>query len=477
MHRLGLAFALCLCSAGCSDQSSAPNTDGGPHDLAGRGGGDGGTNGSCAPLGSACTNDASCCSGATCDTASKTCAYLGLCRPTGASCNVATDCCTLTCTAGACGAACKQLSAACAASADCCSGNCAAGACAPVVAGGCTTLGNACTSPAGCCSGNCQGGACAPSGGPCLAQGDTCYRASDCCTNVCNQPNGANSAGTCGSIQTMGSGGCTLDGEPCNGCSGCCSRTCVPTSTGGRICQPASGCKLEGDLCVKDTDCCGGGATGLPGANSVTCIPIAGTTFGACHNATGNQPEGDVCGFMGASICGQNAREDCAGCMSPKYQCCKLDSGGVPRCFGGSTMNCPKGYDGTANCCIAAMQICAFSAECCNGAPCVADMNGVLRCGSACSMAGGPCRADGDCCAGLVCNVPTGATQGTCGVPQMPPAPDGGAGDGGPNLCSQVGQACSTVQPCCTGLVCTPPAGTGACAPGEAGCTCYGTIG
>jgi len=89
-----------------------------------------------------------------------------------------------------------------------------------------------------------------------------------------------------------------------------------------------------------------------------------------------------------------------------------------------------------------------------------------------------------------VCNVPNGAGQGTCGPPPPPPPPpdggvtgDGGSDggvtrpDGGAGFCSQVGQGCGANQACCSGLVCTPPTGTGACGPSQTGCTCYGTIG
>jgi hypothetical protein len=241
-----------------------------------------------------------------------------------------------------------------------------------------------------------------------------------------------------------------------------------------------------GDICYKDGDCCGAKGSGLPGDGLVTCQMVAGTnppvgfcTMPTASGGTGNScdPEGDVCGIKPTQACGGNAREDCCGCIEPKFNCCKLDKEGVPRCFGGSSAQCPTGYTGKAPCCIAAGQQCTFSSECCNGAPCLPDQAGVLRCGNACSGEGATCTATSDCCAGLSCNVASGMTQGTCGqVPTPPPPPaDGGTPvpDGG--ACSLTGQSCSSTQPCCSGYTCSAPTGA-ACAAGETDCSCFGII-
>jgi len=261
-----------------------------------------------------------------------------------------------------------------------------------------------------------------------------------------------------------------MDGEPCPGCSACCSRVCAGTASKASVCQLAGGCRIQGDTCYKDADCCGATGSMLPGDGLVKCQMVAGTNppVGFCTMPSGGgvcDPEGDVCGIMPAQACGTNAREDCCDCMPPKYNCCKLDKAGVPRCFGGSTSTCPNGYDGTPNCCIAAGQQCTFSSECCNGAPCVPDSTGVLRCGTACSNPSGVCTADADCCAGLKCNVPAGQTSGTCGTP---PATDMG------QACSYVGQSCSATQPCCSGTCSTA---TGAvCSANDTNCSCFGLI-
>jgi hypothetical protein len=285
-------------------------------------------------------------------------------------------------------------------------------------------------------------------------------------------------------------GNCAMDGEVCPGCSSCCSRVCAVTGSGASVCQLAGGCRIQGDTCKQDADCCGALGSGLPGAGTVHCEMVAGTTppIGFCTNPMagggGNScdPEGDVCGIQPPQACGTSAREDCCDCMPPKFNCCKLDKEGVPRCYGGGMIaGCPTGYTGKAGCCIAAGAQCAFSAECCNGAPCLPDDKGVLRCGAAtCSPANGPCTATSDCCAGLACNVPAGKTAGTCGAVVAPPPPPNDMGKptvGDAGTCSLVGQGCSSTQPCCTGLSCASNTTPGAtCAAGEMGCTCFGLI-
>jgi hypothetical protein len=199
---------------------------------------------------------------------------------------------------------------------------------------------------------------------------------------------------------------------------------------------------------------------------------VAGTNppIGFCSMPTGGgvcDPEGDVCGIHPAQACGTNAREDCCDCMPPKFNCCKLDKEGVPRCFGGSTTQCPSGYNGQPGCCIATGQQCTFSSECCNGAPCLPDSTGVLRCGTSCSNSTGACTSNADCCSGLLCNIPPGQTAGSCAATPPPP------GDMG-SSCSYSGQSCSATQACCSGT-CSAPSG-GACAANETDCTCFGLI-
>jgi hypothetical protein len=273
-------------------------------------------------------------------------------------------------------------------------------------------------------------------------------------------------AGTCALINSTGAGSCAVDGQACADGSGCCSRLCVPTSTGGHICQVASGCRVEGDVCYADKDCCS-----FSTAGAGACVFGSTAGVGRCRNPQGCDPLGNVCGGVGDG--GVNARQDCCDCAPPKFNCCKPDNNGVQRCYGTPAGgNCPTGYTGTAPCCINAGDQCHFSSECCGGAPCVPDANGVLKCGAAtCVPAAGVCTSSSDCCAGLQCNIPPGANQGTCGTPPTPTGSDGGT------TCASYGQTCATQADCCATLNCLQPGGTGMpCAPGQAGCTCVGTI-
>jgi hypothetical protein len=515
MRALALGLILLCPLAGCgtdagngdgptSGDGMLPGGDGGGggKDLAVPDGGSGGdlaglgdSGMSCGATGMPCNVSAGCCSGY-CDPNSKTCAFPpNVCGAQGAACKVATDCCNLICTNGTCGAACQPTGKNCNGDGDCCTQHCANGMCAPIVMGGCGTLGNQCKGNGDCCSNNCQGGLCALAGGGCNVIGDICLSGADCCSGVCTIPNGLK-AGTCQS----NNGGCVQDGEVCPGCSQCCSRVCAKTMTGGNVCQPAGGCRLLGDLCHVDADCCGGPQQGqtMCSVGEVTCVPVQGSMppVGTCSQpgpGTGGcgtcNPEGDVCGIKPVQACSGNAREDCCDCLPPKFNCCKFDVHGVARCFGGSTPMCPNGYTGMPPCCIQAGDVCTFSDECCDHNPCVPDKNGVLRCGGMCEMQGQTCTSDADCCIGLHCIIPKGMLVGTCDNPMQPP-PDGGApGDGGvvpdsgvkpdagPGPCSQLGQSCSTIQPCCNQLNCTGPGGITPCAQGEKDCTCTGIIG
>jgi len=233
------------------------------------------------------------------------------------------------------------------------------------------------------------------------------------------------------------------------------------------------GCRIPGDVCQQWSDCCGGPGSMALGEGEVICAPIAGTDppIGSCTKPSGCDPEGNVCGLD------VNARQDCFGCMSPKVQCCKLDALGVPRCYGGSTVQCPSGYTGMPPCCIAAGNECTFSSECCGGVPCVPDSTGKLRCSNLmCIPENGVCTATGDCCAGLVCDVPVGQPSGTCKNPAPPPPGDAGVNAPDAGVCALGGQSCGDSTACCVGYTCFNAGGTAPCAPGQTDCTCFRII-
>ncbi len=471
-------FLLFLLVAGCScgsDPKTGTSGDAGA-DASDDGGGDGSVV-SCGQVNMACTGPADCCSSLTCDTVAGLCIpQSNLCAASGASCTTSTDCCSNSCNGlGKCATTCIQDSQACGVNGDCCSGNCQGNVCVAAVGSpSCTTTGNACGSgKLPCCSGNCQNGTCAASGGTCKPQGDTCFDNADCCSSVCSQ-NGTGVGGVCLALNTSGTGQCSMAGEVCNDCGSCCSRTCIPTTTGAHLCAQASGCRIEGELCTNDDDCCGGPNSGLPGAGAGRCSKVnAGDTYGRCGQYMSGVPQGGVC-KVDNTYCGGGSSSSaaCIGCNPPKQDCCAIDPSGTPRCNVGSA-------------CVPADGVCAFTAECCNGAACLPDNTGVLRCGSSCQPQGQSCRASTDCCVGLACNIPAGSTTGSCQAPPPPPPPADGGVDSGvdasvdagtPPLCSQLGQSCSASQGCCTGLLCGTAANPSGGCPSGSTCSCFGII-
>src|SRR5439155_26092601 len=109
----------------------------------------------------------------------------------------------------------------------------------------------------------------------------------------------------------------SLDGEACTDGASCCSRECVPTIYGGHACQVASGCRVEGDACVTDAECCSFVSVGA-GA----CVIATGQNIGRCRNPQGCGPEGNGCGGAPGSDGGGSARQDCCGCITPRFTCC-----------------------------------------------------------------------------------------------------------------------------------------------------------
>lgn len=439
------------------------------------------SDGGCTATGQACTTAATCCSGQ----CNGTICVAGACGTAGAQCTNAGECCTLNCgVGGQCDATqCVSDGQPCSAGGTpCCSTQCVNGSCQALNTT-CKTAGNTCGGDGECCSKKCIGGKCAaPSSvSYCTQPGDICFHDNDCCGGVCTIAMGA-TAGTCATLPTS----CVIDGLVCNGCNTCCSSFCAPFGgTGVKICQPASGCHVTGDLCHVNSDCCGGDPTQIgtiPGGGLVKCVPVPGfPQIGACSNPVssncpmgqncGNScvPEGDICHFKGNGGCSSNStRNDC--CAAPGNSgVCKLDSLGVPRCYGLGMCVMPGGA-------------CASSADCCMNAPCVPDATGHLHCGAMCVMANGTCTTTADCCTGLQCVVPPGSLQGTCTTPTNPnPTPDGGAPPDllGAPACALYGQACSTTTPCCAneGSCLRPYAnGSTACTAGDTDCTCYNPL-
>jgi hypothetical protein len=258
-----------------------------------------------------------------------------------------------------------------------------------------------------------------------------------------------------------------VDGTICNSCNDCCSRVCVPYGTSGvSVCQRANGCHIDGDLCQRDQDCCGNDKSLPTSGKNVQCVrENPSDLVGVCRNPMGCSPEGNVCHYKrdtGYACVVSAAPNNCCGAVG-NSDACQLDPLGVPRCRAAA---CRPGGD-----------TCAFTGDCCNGAPCVPDGTGQLRCsiapdggGPICVPSGGGCTISADCCAGSVCHVPPGSVAGTCAPPPPPPPSwDAGVPDGG--SCAVYGQVCTQASDCCANIPCLDP-GNNPCN-GGSNCHCY----
>ena len=460
---------------------------------------------SCRKFSDVCASNADCCSNV-CDAATHTCASsIAKCAPAGGGCAASTDCCSLVCAGGACGASqCVSDNQACTASADCCSGTCGAGSTCTPLNTTCKTAGNTCSASSQCCSGLCDAtsGTCALASSFCIQPGDICARDNDCCTGICSiDADAGATVGTCVQPPNLGGSNCTgsPDGVLCTSCGGCCSALCAPYATGLDICQPANGCHVEGDLCRADSDCCNTNPNG--GTTGVTCMLAPGYPVGYCSGPNGCRPLGDTCHYLNYTCGNSSKADDCCAVPNPSNKICELDPLGVPRCAVSTCVGAGQACSNSLDCCTAGGTTCGSPdggvATGCT--PCIPGPNGTLVCaalnpdgGVDCRQGGQTCTINADCCAGEMCVVPPGGTQGLCSVTTPPPV-DAGAGidsgttsgDGGTTsgdsggavdafVCSLYGQSCTQSGDCCNGVPCT--FGSGACKTGETGCTCINPI-
>jgi hypothetical protein len=253
--------------------------------------------------------------------------------------------------------------------------------------------------------------------------------------------------GFCQNITGGGGGGCTQAGNPCSGGSNCCSRMCFDPGSGATVCLPASGCRLTGTACSSDDACCGGGVN--PNG-TVSCAT------GRCDNGQSCNGVGNLCKEAPLPDGGKvqiNASTNCCnGGPGNGLAVCKLDSSGIPRCYGGYSNQCPSGYTGQAGCCIASGEICQFSNQCCTGALCLPGDAGVLRCQTpSCTGLGGTCTTDGNCCGGLCLSGVCRPLEETSDAGANPG--DAGVTDGG-GLCRANGAGCAFSADCCS-QICT----------------------
>lgn len=506
---VGFSVAACNCGGGGGGPDSGDDSGFNP-------------DGGCINSGFGCSitsGSTACCNGAVCETngggTSGTCGA-AQCKDPGQSCQVPGDCCGgHNCINGICSTStCTATGAACTSGTECCTTLCNQ-TCQSIPGQGssCKILGEPCvpnpdggSGTGGCCSGVCSGGACSPQFS-CRASNDICTDNSQCCSLICNKTQAdGGGVGTC--VNPSGATSCGVSGDPCDPAgSKCCTLACTNLGTGTTICQPTLGCRVQGDTCAAVGDCCGLTA-------NATC------STNRCTNGTACRPAGDLCGKPtvifpdGGIACAPNGTGGCFTTTSETNCCngnkvggmetvCRVDQGGIPRCFGGQSGQCPYGYTGVAPCCIQAGNYCDFRDECCNGAICAAGADGGRQClTSTCKVTGTSCAGTSECCTGLQC-LP-GSEIGTfCQPPQT--QPDGGAADGGcglgngsactsasqccsricdatghcgvPNQCSGSGGACAGSGDCCAGLVCNLPAGStnGTCVVPDGGNSCLNT--
>lgn len=286
-----------------------------------------------------------------------------------------------------------------------------------------------CDKPAGVTIGKCG----APiGGGGCFAPGAKCTSSTDCCTVSC--VSGTCSATQCkadspvaeacttdaeccsGKCDTAGTkkcvaiagGSCRTEGNTCSTNSDCCSNQCDPT----KHCKNVSFCSQEGDVCANDFECCGG-----------DCTKASGATLGRC-STIGTAP----CNPAGSVCAG-------AGCDN---KCCSLSCG-------------PLGTTGVNICqppsgCKPQDELCTKSSDCCGGPgnPVGRQSNGnpneVLKCEIASGDTRGRCESAQCLRPGAVCKAPVGACGGTSNNCCESQFADGGAPNNG--FCNDNPEAC-----------------------------------
>jgi hypothetical protein len=343
--------------------------------------------GQCELAGATCISGASCCSGLCVDdgAGNLSCgAGFGSCQPLGQSCDTATDCCSLGCSGGICSEdLCSTGGTNCLADSDCCSNVCGTGGQCEVPAG-CFLAGESCDADSKCCSANCIdfGGGdqrCGASGA-CRVVGEICTAAEDCCGFNCVIGDGE----TYGQCETLpGFSECKSVGEVCENDTTCCSLSCRDNGTGFQSCQYLSGCRPMGELCRQGADCCNYAVQ----SNEDVCNKTVNDDVGRCQNPGGDAPAGEVCGDAEGNPQGSNT---CAGGQGQGATNVNCNSSGP---------DLPYRCDGGDDPCLTESQSCALGADCCSGV-CAPDAGGDLVCDppDQCRVVGDTCTANGDCC-------------------------------------------------------------------------------
>ena len=407
--------------------------------------------------------------------AGSVCTSSTFCRDPGGACTLDTDCCNNNCVSGQCAnAACVATGQACQSPADCCTGVCNANTCAAIPGGERAR----CSATAARVARRLlldavQAGVCAKAY-YCQPNGDRCSGNAECCGRACSVNDGG--VGVCLNITGGGGGGCTQEGNPCSGGEQLLLAHLLRpglrrdgVSARGRL--PAHRHLVQRRRRVLRR-------RGQP-QRLGACARAAAATTASRATAVGN-----ICGAAklpdGGSVM-INASQNCCNGMK---EVCKLDSSGIPRCFGGSSGSCPTGYTGQAGCCIASGDVCQFKDQCCNDALCLPRPTAGPRCAArrpTCTPLGGACATDANCCGGTLCL--SGACRPLVETTDAGTLPDGGTNpvdagttlpDGGSTLCRANGLSCAFSANCCSQICTNGTCGTPLVCQGVGG-TCTST--
>ncbi len=253
---------------------------------------------SCIPAGEACGSNAACCSDSCADVnGTMRCTMVSVCKGGGELCSDPGDCCSGICgTDGLCPVMdqCQTGGEPCTGNHECCSGLCAdPGTGVPVChfVSGCRPIGEVCLDNAGCCSAMCEPFAdtgvnrCVKPGG-CMDAGEVCWtgQAANCCPqgsgggNLLCLPTDLANVKRCFTEGTPEQ--CLADGQPCAFADECCSNLCLPDQSGNLVCGEVGGgdCVPLAGGCTSDSDCCDGNlclnGSCLP--NFTGCVPLGG---------------------------------------------------------------------------------------------------------------------------------------------------------------------------------------------------------
>ena len=359
------------------------------------------------------------------------------------------------------------------------------GWCAPAYS--CNATGDVCYRPEDCCSGLCtatggQPGRCGDAPGGCTQDGVPCENATNCCTRLC-QDQGS------GTKVCQPAGGCRMTGNYCDSTDACCrlpgdrvqceaDHTCnngVACNPPGNICGASTDvnasqncCNGKKDVCKPDANgilrCFGGQTascpTGWDATNPLCCIPAGDVCqfrdqccgFAPCVPdaagvlrcaATGGtcKPRGTRCaGTSDTTCCDELSCRDvpeigfvCTDVVTPPPPTCKATGSAcdvaAADCCSGLCTVLPGAPSGTCALCAPNGNACTTGGQCCSGTC----EGGVCR--TPCVPDAGACTVTADCCSGLTCDVPPGATSGTC--------------TSGGTTCSATGQSCGLDTDCC----------------------------